>query len=95
MPFVASGDIVLRQRAEPHQGRGGVILAIIGAHAVEAAVIHQVGFLEAALAGHDVGGGHEVTARHCAEDRDQAEGEQNPWARCIHAKVASGAALAH
>ena len=50
------GEALLGQHAEPDQGRGGIILAEIGPHAVDAAVIHEVGFLEAALAGDDVVG---------------------------------------
>ena len=56
------GEALLGQHAEPDQRRGGVILAEIGAHAVDAAVVHEVGFLEAALAGDDVVGRHEHIA---------------------------------
>ncbi len=59
LPGRRQGDIVLRLRAQPHQSRGGVILAIVGAHAVEAAIVHQVGFLETALARYDVVVSHE------------------------------------
>src|SRR6476620_5682319 len=43
---------------EAHKIGGRVILPEIGPHAVEAAVIHQVGFLEACLAAHDIGRCH-------------------------------------
>ena len=53
---------LLRQHAEAHQRRGGVILPEVRAHPVDAAVVHQVGFLEAALARDDVVGGHDHIA---------------------------------
>ena len=58
---------MLGQHSEPDEGRGGVILAEIGAHPVDAAVVHQVGFLEAALAGDDVVGGHDDVAAAVGE----------------------------
>ena len=70
LPNRGLGDVVLGQRGEAHQMRGGVVLAEIGAHAVEAAVIHQVGFLKAGLAGDDVVGGHQ----DCAAGTDEAVG---------------------
>ena len=42
--------------------RGGVILAEIGAHPVDAAVVHEVGFLKAALASDDIVPGHDDVA---------------------------------
>ena len=56
------GEALLGQHAEPDERRGGVILPEIGPHAVDAAVVHQVGFLEAALAGRDIVGGHDHIA---------------------------------
>ena len=58
------GEALFGEHAEPDQRRGGIILAEIGSHAVDAAVIHEVGFLEAAFAGRDIVGRHDhVSAR--------------------------------
>ena len=56
------GEILLGQLGQAHQREGGVVLAEIGAHAVQAPVIHQVGFLETGLAGDDVVGRHQRRA---------------------------------
>ena len=61
------GEALLGEHPEPDQGRGGIILPEIGPHAVDAAVVHQVGFLEAALAGDDVVRGHDHVARAIGE----------------------------
>ena len=55
-------DIVFGQSGEPDQSLRGVILPEIRPHAVEAAVIHQVGLLKTGLASLDVGSGHQVSA---------------------------------
>ena len=52
-------DARLGQSGKPDQGPGGVVLSIVGAHAVQAAVIHQVGPLKAGLARKDAIGGHQ------------------------------------
>ena len=75
LPVVAWATLFARRRAQPHQRRGGVVLAVVGAHAVEAAVIHQVGFLEAALAGDDVVVGHEHRAVRAHEAIGLRRGE--------------------
>ena len=54
--------LVLGQRGEAHEIGGGIILPKIRPHAIEAAVIHEIGFLETGLARLDVGGGHEERA---------------------------------
>ena len=61
------GEALLGEHAQPDERRGGIILAEIGAHAVDAAVVHQVGFLEAALAGDDVVRRHDHVARAIGE----------------------------
>ena len=53
------GKLLFGQLGEAHQGEGGVVLPEIGAHAIEAPVIHQVGFLETSLTGDNVVGGHQ------------------------------------
>ncbi len=53
------GDARLGQSGEADQRPGGIVLAEIGPHAVEASVVHQVGLLEAGLAGEDVVGRHQ------------------------------------
>ncbi len=60
--LAARGEVRLGQLGEPDQIGGGVILAEIRAHAVEAAVIHQVGLLKPGLAGDDVGARHQRRA---------------------------------
>ena len=57
------GEALLGEHPQANERRSGVILAEIGPHAVDAAVIHEIGFLEAALAGDDVVGGHDHIAR--------------------------------
>ena len=54
--------LVLGQRGQAHQRPGGVVLAVIGPHAVQAAVVHQVGFLKSALASDDVVARHQRRA---------------------------------
>jgi len=66
-PIARARDILAGHRAQLVERRGGVILAEIGPHAVDAAVVHQVGFLEAALAGDDVVGGHDQRSRPVSE----------------------------
>ena len=56
------GDVLFGQRREPDEVGGRVILPEIRPHAVEAAVIHEIGFLKAGLAGLDVGSRHEERA---------------------------------
>jgi hypothetical protein len=56
------GKVVLGQGGEAHKIGGRVILPEIRPHAVEAAVIHQVGFLEAGLPDLDVGRRHQNRA---------------------------------
>ena len=56
------GKLFFGQRGQAHQCEGGVVLAEIGAHAIEAPVIHQVGFLKTGLAGDDVVAGHQRRA---------------------------------
>jgi hypothetical protein len=48
------GDVAFGHLAEAEEVFGGIILAEIRAHAVEAAVIHQIGALERGLAALDV-----------------------------------------
>jgi hypothetical protein len=51
-------DVVLGELSETRQRESGVVLAEIRAHPIEAAIVHQIGFLEAGLADEDVVGGH-------------------------------------
>jgi hypothetical protein len=65
-------DVVLGENGETREVGGRVILSEIRPHAVEAAVIHQIGFLKARLAGLNIGRGHQNrTAR-----RDEAIGKR-------------------
>ena len=54
---------MFRKHPEANERRSGIIFPEIGAHSVDAAVIHQIGFLKAALARDDVVGGHDHIAR--------------------------------
>jgi len=56
-------DVALRKPGDTHKVVCGIVLAEIGTHAVNAAVIHQIGFLEARLARDDILAGHEDGAR--------------------------------
>ena len=61
-PEAGLRKIFLGQRGQAHQRERRVVLTEIGAHAVEAPVIHQVGFLKTGLAGDDVVVGHDRRA---------------------------------
>jgi hypothetical protein len=55
-------QIVLDETRQPNERPGCIILPIVGAHAVQAPVIHKVGFLESRFAGNDVGIRHHCRA---------------------------------
>ena len=61
--IVRFGDIRLGQLCDADEVVGSVILSEVGAHAINAAVIHQVGFLESGLASDHILGCHHDNAR--------------------------------
>ena len=48
------GETLLDQPGQTDQRPGGVVLAVVRAHPVQAAVIHQIGLLKSGLAGDDI-----------------------------------------
>ena len=61
-PETGLREIFLGQRGQAHQRESRIVLAEIGAHAIQAPVIHQIGFLKTGLAGDDVVVGHDRCA---------------------------------
>ena len=65
--IVCARNVVACGERQLFHDRGRIILTIIGAHAVQAPVIHQIGFLEASLARNDI----RALNKHAAVGRDE------------------------